>query len=103
MGLDFNGLITKGKVAFAPRFLSTQSAMSPIPLSLGCWARLGVDGATCHIIYSVRGCNIISYYILLYLGLCIDTDIRRYIDRYDIIYLSAEGFADTSIYIGGDI
>ena len=32
-----------------------------------------------------------------------DTDIRRYIDRYDIIYLSAEGFVDTSIYIGGDI
>ena len=26
------------------------------------------------------------------LGLCIDTDIRRYIDRYDIIYLSAERF-----------
>ena len=30
--------------------------------------------------------------ILKLLGLCIDTDIRRYIDRYDIIYLSAEGF-----------
>ena len=38
-----------------------------------------------------------------YLGLCIVTDIRRYIDRYDVIYLSAEGFADISIYIGCDI
>ena len=28
----------------------------------------------------------------IFLGLCIDTDIRRYIDRYDIIYLSADGF-----------
>ena len=27
-----------------------------------------------------------------FVGLCIDTDIRRYIDRYDIIYLSAERF-----------
>ena len=41
--------------------------------------------------------------VVIILGLCIDTDIRRYIDRYDIIYLSAEGFLDTSVYIGGDI
>lgn len=33
---------------------------------------------------------------------CVSTDIRRNIDRYDIIYPSAEGFSDTSIYILGN-
>ena len=36
-----------------------------------------------------KGNNVVAG---LNLGLCIDTDIRRYIDRYDIIYLSAERF-----------